>query len=181
MQSFYIPVIVGIITTALMAVASKATNKEVLPDADGFYKLKLLKIYNTAGYASIALAIASLSGFFFTKDYGAELFFGMAIIFLLFGVVGLCCVLLYKNYYVRFNASDIEVASMIGKIKSTKWSSITGASFNKNSGYLTLTDKDNQKLKIQQHLKGLPKFISLLEANTRFTAAQLQMPVTGEN
>jgi len=177
MQSFLIPLIVGLVTAALLTFLNKATQRPASLTVDGFYFLRLEKIYNTGGYISIALGIASLSGLLFKSAYEPVALFGIAVMFILFFGIGLSCVLLYRNHYVKFNDTDIEVSSLTGKAQHTTWKEITNVAYKQNSGHLTLITGSGKKIKIHHHLIGLGRFISFLEANTPFTAAQLKMQV----
>ncbi len=62
-----------------------------------------------------------------------------------------------------------------GKIKTIRWSDITSISFGKISLELKIKSH-NQTIKVHMHLVGFPYFINEIEANTKFTRADMGLP-----
>jgi hypothetical protein len=87
------------------------------------------------------------------------------------------CVLFYRNHYLRFDNSKIEVRSLFGNTKTINWNEIKSANFNRLSGLITLKDESGQKIKMHQHIVGFATFISYLESKTDWTAKKLKLPM----
>lgn len=96
---------------------------------------------------------------------------------LIFWLPAVFCFLYYKNHYLKFNESTIEVRSWLGKQQIIHWAEIQNISFNHLSGLLTITDKNGVEVKIHQHIVGLISFVNMMEGKTSWTAKGLRLPI----
>jgi hypothetical protein len=126
---------------------------------------------------SLVIGLIVTIGPILTDKPDAAMFVMMFLMFLIFIGLGLLCVLFYRNHYLRFDNSTIEVRSAFAKTKIINWEEIKSVSFNPSSGLITLKNQNGQKIKVHQHLIGLGRFISYLETKTGWTAKKLKLPV----
>ena len=169
--------IVGMTVAATLSYLNKATGKHVDSNEKGEFLLKMHKLYKIVGYVSLVIGLIVTIGPILTDKPDAAIFIMMFLMFLIFIGLGLLCVLFYRNHYLRFDNSTIEVRSAFAKTKIINWEEIKSVSFNPSSGLITLKNQHGQKIKVHQHLIGLGRFISYLETKTDWTAKKLKLPV----
>lgn len=171
---------VALVTGILLRYLNKATGKIVKPNGIDQYFLRMNKFYDIAGYIAMCLCLFFIIGSIIALDFELAVFVMVFFIVLIFGGLGLLGVLLYRNHYLLFSSTKIEVRSVFGKTKITTWNKIKNVSFSQNSGLITITD-EGQKLKVHQHLVGLSKFVAYIEDKTEWTAERLKLPVKRVN
>lgn len=159
---------------------NRATGKIVKPNGIDQYFLRMNKFYIIAGYIAMCICLVFIIGFIIALEFELAVFVMVFFIVLILGGLGLLGVLLYRNHYLLFSSTKIEVRSVFGKTKITTWNKIKNVSFSQNSGLITITD-DGQKLKVHQHLVGLSKFVAYMEDKTEWTAERLKLPVKRVN
>lgn len=173
-------IIASLVTTVLTAAAigyiNKAAQKRPDPSITGQYILRVHKIYNITGYASLIFGILMVLSTFFEK-FELNYYILTLVCFVFFAGLGTLCILYYRNHYLLFDNTMIEVRGPLGRLNRLKWSEIQTAGFNSMSGLIKLKGKDGQAIRINRHLVGLPRFIAMLEDKTGLKADQLQLPV----
>ena len=167
---------VALLTGIFLKYLNRATGKIVKPNGIDQYFLRMNKFYNIAGYIAMCICLVFIIGSIITLEFELAVFVMVFFIVIIFGGLGLLGVLLYRNHYLLFSSTKIEVRSVFGKTKITTWNKIQNVSFSQNSGLITITD-DGQKLKVHQHLVGLSKFVAYLEDKTEWTVERLKLPV----
>lgn len=133
------------------------------------------------GILSLVLCLVVTLGPILTDDPDTAMYIMIFFMFLLFGGLGLLCVLYYRNHNVLFDNSMIEVQNRFGKTKITTWDKIKKVSFTPTTGLLTFIDSDGQKLKVHQHLVGISRLVGVLESKTSWKAKDLRLPMKGSN
>jgi hypothetical protein len=176
---FYAAIVLTVALT--LRYLHKSTSKSISTDDKGQFSIRMHKLYNIVGIISIVLCLVITIGPILAGESDIGIYIMTFFMFLLFGGLGLLCILYYRNHNVLFDTTSITVQSPFGKLKSTSWQKLAKASFNPTSGMLILTDSDGQKLKIHQHLVGLNKFIRMLEIKTGWTSKELKLPVKRSN
>ncbi len=171
---------VALLTGIFLKYLNRATGKIVKPNGIDQYFLRMNKFYNIAGYIAMCICLVFIIGSIITLEFELAVFVMVFFIVIIFGGLGLLGVLLYRNHYLLFSSTKIEVRSVFGKTKITTWNKIQNVSFSQNSGLITITD-DGQKLKVHQHLVGLSKFVAYMEDKTEWTAERLKLPVKRVN
>lgn len=89
-----------------------------------------------------------------------------SLFFLFFSLLGVCLIVLYRNYRLYFDHEVIVVTNLFGKKKSLKWSEIEKVKSNPFTGYLTLSSAQ-YRIKVLQNLKGFATFTNVLETHTK--------------
>ncbi len=171
---------VALLTGIFLKYLNRATGKIVKPNGIDQYFLRMNKFYNIAGYIAMCICLVFIIGSIITLEFELAVFVMVFFIVIIFGGLGLLGILLYRNHYLLFSSTKIEVRSVFGKTKITTWNKIQNVSFSQNSGLITITD-DGQKLKVHQHLVGLSKFVAYMEDKTEWTAERLKLPVKRVN
>ena len=171
---------VALLTGIFLKYLNRATGKIVKPNGINQYFLRMNKFYNIAGYIAMCICLVFIIGSIITLEFELAVFVMVFFIVIIFGGLGLLGILLYRNHYLLFSSTKIEVRSVFGKTKITTWNKIQNVSFSQNSGLITITD-DGQKLKVHQHLVGLSKFVAYMEDKTEWTAERLKLPVKRVN
>lgn len=167
----------GFTVAATLSYLNKATGKHVDSNENGEFLLRMNKLYNIVGYVGLGTGVIVTVGPFLTDKPDFAMYVMIFLMFLIFIGLGLLSVLFYRNHYLRFDNSKIEVRSPFAKTRTIKWDEMKSASFNPGSGFLTLKDKNGQKIKVHQHIVGLGRFVSYLESKTDWTAKKLKLPV----
>ena len=84
--------------------------------------------------------------------------------------------LYYKNHRVIFDQNIIKATNIYGKTTEVEWKFIEEIKFSALSGMITVKSYD-KKAKLHQHLVGLISFIEEMEAQTKYTAQDLKIPI----
>ncbi|RXK86077.1 hypothetical protein [Filimonas effusa] len=177
MENFLTSAIVGGVVAAFLIYLKGATAKKINANEQGQFMLRMHVLYNIVGWVSLVISLIVVAGVFFLEAPDMLMYGLMLFMFLFFGGLGLLSVLYYRNLYVLFDDSRIEVRDIRGKVKVTTWQQIVSARYSVNSGLLLLTDDEGQKLKIHCQSVGMGKFVAFLEDKTEWTAAKLKLPV----
>lgn len=132
------------------------------------------RFYQILGYISIGFAsIFVIAALYYQEK---EMYvMGLAML-LLFGGLGIPCLLYYRNHKLKFNDDKITVQNWRKKNQEISWAEIDEIKFNPFSGYLKLRGV-NRKLTIHQHLVGLKEFIKKMEEKTKWKASELKLPI----
>lgn len=174
--NYFFYAIVGFAVVATLSYLNKATVKHVESNENGEFLLRINKLYAIVGYAALAMGLIVITGIILTEKLDFAMYIIVLLLFLIFIGLGSLCVLNYRNDYLRFDNSKIQVRSPFGKTKEMYWNDIKSAKFNRLSGWIILKDKDGRKIKVHQHMVGLSTFISYLESNTDCTVKKLKLP-----
>lgn len=180
-QDFLFYALIGVIVAATLGYLNKKASTHTQPKQDGWYLLRMHRLYNFMGYLGILLGIVVGIGPVLTDEADLAMYITIFLAFLIFMGLGILSVLFYRNHYLRFNDTDIEVSNAYGKITRTSWDNLIDGRFNISSGLITLTDSDGTKLKIHQHLIGLGGFVGLMEQKTKIKAKDIGLPVKAKN
>lgn len=160
---------------AILWYLNKASKKKILPNLQGEIVLRMPKFYNIIGYISLVIGVITVIGPFVTDKPDTETYILILAMLLLFGGLGALCILCYRNHYLLFDNYGVEVRSPMGEVKHIRWNDISMASFNSLSGYLILTDKEGNKLKIFKQLIGLSLFVHALENKAKCDSKNLNL------
>ena len=170
---------ISLTTGIVFRYLKKSTQKSQLPLENGQYRLRIHKFYLILGLISFVVGLAMVIGSILTISPDITMYIMIFIMFLVFVGLGTLSILYYRNYYVQFDNSYVEVMNAFGKLSSMRWDEIKTAKFNFNSGLLTLAG-NGKRIKIHQHLVGINRFMNYLEKKTGWTAKGLKMNVTIE-
>jgi hypothetical protein len=154
---------------------NKMSKKIIIPNIKGEVILRMPRFYKIIGYISLTFGGIMVLGPFVTEKPDLEIVALVFSMLLLFGGVGTLCILCYRNHYLLFDNYGVEVRSPIGKVKHIRWQDISLASFDSLSGYLTLADRNGNKLKIFKQLIGLSIFIDALESKAKCDSKNLNL------
>lgn len=155
-----------VVTQLVEGYLKKATKNNIAADLQQEFTLRMQKAYNIAGYVCLGIASLSLVPPIFEKPDALYYFIVVPFILLFFGFFGALFILCCRHHRVVFNDTYIVVWSPLGKEKTTTFKKIVKTKFNATTGFLTLIDEDGQKLRVNQHLTGLHKFITRLRVKT---------------
>lgn len=96
---------------------------------------------------------------------------------LFFGLSGFYFIMEHKNHYITHSEQMIQCSNFKGNIKTIKWSDIIKVSFNSIAGKVEIKDKLGNKIYINQFIKGLDNFLSVMESKTDFNLEKLKRQV----
>lgn len=167
----------GLIVLAVslaMGYMNKGASKEIEENIHGEVTLRMNKLYLVLGYVAIGLASIFMLAIFYYQEK-EMLIVGLPVC-LLFGGLGLICLLYYRNHELKFNDKKILVKSWKGKIQEIAWEEINEIKFHAFSGYLKLKGF-NKKMTIHQHLVGLKAFTKKMGEKTKWNAVDLKLPI----
>lgn len=157
---------------------NKATTKEAVANERGTFLLRMHKLYYYLGILSLLIAVVFIIVPPFVDNMDLPMISVMFIVLVIFGGIGLMCVLYFKNHYLAFNDFQVEVSNQFGKVKTVLWADFIKVKFNPTLGLLVLTSKTGEKVKIHQHLVGLTQFVKLLEAKRGWAANDIKFPIS---
>jgi len=175
-SSVVLTLLVTLAGAAIITLMAKATNKEVPVNENGQILLRMHWAYKLTAIVCFLFTAAFLVIPFIDPAGSAPSYIALVFMLLMFGGFTILCWLFYKKHYVLFDDTSIEVHSALGKTTTMRWDEINDASFNLNSGLLTLTTKSGQKAGVHHHLAGFPKFLDYFERKTRWSAWQFKIP-----
>jgi hypothetical protein len=167
--NYFFYAIIGFTVTAALGYLNKAMGKHIDSNINGEFFLRMNKLYNIVGYIGLLIGLIVTIGPVLTDQLDFVMYLLIFFAFFILIGLGLLAVLFYRNHYIRFDNSKIEVRSPFAKTRIMKWDEIKKASFNPGSGFLILKDQHGQKIKIHQHIVGLGRFVSYLESKTDWT------------
>ena len=151
----------------------KGNSNKIQKNLSGNYVLRLPRMYKYIGILSILIITIFVVGAIFIQD---SLTIIMAILMsLLFGGLGIPCLLGYQNYSLSFNDENITVSNWRGRKAQLRWTEIQDVKFSTASGYIKLKG-ENSTLKINHHLDGLNIFKDKIDKNTKWNSKELKIP-----
>ena len=151
----------------------KGNADEIQKNPDGNYVLSLPKMYKYTGILSILIVSVFMAGAILIQDKITVI---MAILmFVLFGGLGIPCLLAYQNYRLEFNDKTITVFNWKGEKKEIFWSEIKEIKFSSLSGYIKIYGNQDV-LKINHHLQGLDIFKNKINQQTKWNTRELKIP-----
>jgi hypothetical protein len=173
-----INIIQALLGVVVIGLITRSSRKPSEPDIQGRHFLKMSKAYFYFGYTSILLSVIFLIAPFFDDMSDFRSLILMFVAFAMFSIMGFVCIKYYRNHYLIFDKYGVEVQSFLKVTVIAKWKDIEDGYYNPLSGnmVLRLTNK-REKLKINQHLVGLPSFIKQLQENTGINSIDLQLPI----
>jgi ABC-type Mn2+/Zn2+ transport system permease subunit len=141
-------------------------SKKVEPLPDGSFELRVSRIYFFTGAVCACIFLFLTVWILLDQDTPSEdRIFGL--FFLIFSLLGVYFIVLYRNYRLYFDNENIVVTNLLGKKITMKWSEIEKVRSNAFTGYLTLSSASTQ-LKVLQSLKGFVAFRDELQARGKF-------------
>jgi hypothetical protein len=163
-----VPVIIA------LSLLKKEMSKKVEPQPDGSFELRISRMYFFTGVVCASIFLLLTVWILLDQDTPSEdRIFGL--FFLIFSLLGVYFIVLYRNYRLYFDNENIVVTNLFGKKNTMKWSEIEKVRSNPFTGYLTLSSATTQ-LKVHQNLKGMVAFKQVMEAQTKWTAKELRLP-----
>ncbi|GAB4092006.1 hypothetical protein [Flaviaesturariibacter terrae] len=175
-EKFIFYVIVGVAVSASLHYLNKTSAKQPEPGDDGKYLLRMNKLYHYVGLVGIVIAFVFAVVPPIADEPDLTMLVLILLMLLLFGGLGVHSFLLYRNHFLQFDDQVIRVRNPRGAARSVDWDSLQRATFQPFSGYLVLTTTDGSKLKIHQHLVGVQRFVTLLQAKKGWTAGEMRLP-----
>lgn len=149
-----------------LSLLKKEMSKKVEPLTDGSFELRVSRIYFFTGAVCACIFLFFTGWILLDPDTPSEdRIFGL--FFLIFSLLGVYFIVLYRNYRLYFDNENIEVTNLLGKKNTMKWSEIEKVRSNAFTGYLTLSSASTQ-LKVLQSLKGFVAFRDELHARGKF-------------
>lgn len=138
----------------------KGTFSPIRKDLNRNYSSDLPKMYKYVGIMSICFVLAFLFMSLFVQDRLTAAIFLFNIV--LFGGLGLPCLLAYRNYSLTFNDKEIRVSNWRGEDFHMSWQEVQRTKVNVFSGYIYIIGR-GKRIKINPHTKGLNIFLNELE------------------
>lgn len=163
------------VTAGIMALLVRGINKKVTAGLQGEYFMRLPKAYFYTGILCLLIALVMVTGYFIPGGDTVMLIV-LTLTLAFFGWGGILMLLYYKNHYLRFDNSFIEVRDYRGRIKYMTWKDIEEVKFNSVSGLLILQGKSGDKLKVSQYLVGLKIFLDHLVTHTEIPTEKIKRP-----
>jgi hypothetical protein len=149
-----------------LSLLKKEMSKKVEPLPDGSFELRVSRIYFFTGAVCACIFLFLTVWILLDQDTPSEdRIFGL--FFLIFSLLGVYFIVLYRNYRLYFDNENIVVTNLLGKKITMKWSEIEKVRSNAFTGYLTLSSASTQ-LKVLQSLKGFVAFRDELQARGKF-------------
>jgi len=149
-----------------LSLLKKEMSKKVEPLPDGSFELRVSRIYFFTGAVCACIFLFFTGWILLDPDTPSEdRIFGL--FFLIFSLLGVYFIVLYRNYRLYFDNEKIVVTNLFGKKNTMKWSEIEKVRSNAFTGYLTLSSASTQ-LKVHQNLKGFVAFRDELQAQGKF-------------
>jgi amino acid permease len=149
-----------------LSLLKKEMSKKVEPLPDGSFELRVSRIYFFTGAVCACIFLFFTGWILLDPDTPSEdRIFGL--FFLIFSLLGVYFIVLYRNYRLYFDNEKIVVTNLFGKKNTMKWSEIEKVRSNAFTGYLTLSSASTQ-LKVLQSLKGFVAFRDELQARGKF-------------
>ncbi len=167
-------IIIGLIMTYL----NKSGNKEIDRNDIGQIELRMHRLYFYGGLVCVIFALVFVGAAIYVNEI--ELYFIGFAMLLLFGGLGILCLLPYKNHWIAFDDNTISVYNWAGKKKTIQWNKIENIKFSSVSGYIKIRTPDDT-VSIHQHLVGLNMFIKKMEALTSWREEDLKIPFRGKH
>lgn len=151
---------------------SKASQKGIELNTQGFTFLRLHPFYRIIGYLALLMTLILSIGILLNEEDAILIVF---LSWLVFGSLGVYLLLWYYKHEVKFDQEGLEVSSYLGKVQQLQWSEIDDIAFSPFSGQIKLKGK-GKTLKLHQHLLGLNTLLDLMEAKTPFKKGELKLP-----
>ena len=165
--------LIGLAVSLAANYMNRGTNQEIAKNSNGELELSMNKLYQILGYASIGFASILIAVLFYQET---EMYMVKILIILLFGGLGVACLMYYQNHKLKFNDERIIVQNWRKKIEEIAWDEIDKIKFNRFSGYLKIRGL-NKKMSIHQHLVGLKNFTNKMEEKTKWKTSELKLPI----
>lgn len=159
-----------VVDTIVKHYFNKPAAKRIEADWQGNFTLRMRKRYYILGRIYVVFACAITALLVFKPPVGLFTITTAAFFLLAFLGAGVLYILYYRNHWVTFDDTYIEVSNPRGNVITTTWNKIVKAKFNLLTDILTLTDEDGQKLKLAKPLTGLNTFVTLLKQKTGLTS-----------
>lgn len=154
-----VPVIIA------LSLLKKEMSKKVEPQPDGSFELRISRMYFFTGLVCASIFLFFTGWILLDPDTPSEdRIFGL--FFLIFSLLGVYFIVLYRNYRLYFDNEKIVVTNLFGKKNTMKWSEIEKVRSNPFTGYLTLSSATTQ-LKVHQNLKGFIAFKNAIDEHTK--------------
>ena len=166
-------VLIGMAVTLVINYMNKGASQEIEKGLNGEVELRMNKFYQTLGYVSIGIALIFILIALYYQE--TEMYIIGVLMLLLFGGLGLFCLMYYRNHRLNFNDEKIIVHNWRRKIEEISWGEIDEIKFNPFSGYIKVRGL-NKNLRIHQHLVGLKEFTESMEKKTKWKASKLKLP-----
>ena len=166
--------LIGLAVSLAMNYMNKGASQEIEKSTNGEIELRMNKLYQILGYLSIGFASSLVIAALFYQEQ--EMYIVGIAMLLLFGGLGIPCLMYYQNHKLRFDDEKITVQNWRKKIKEIAWREIDDIRFNPFSGYLEIRGLD-KKMAIHQHLVGLKKFTDKMEEKTKWRTSELKLPI----
>ncbi len=131
--------------------------------SDTGYELRLVKKYRRIGLFSVLLSLFLLT--IGLIENLPNVWIQTVLLSVIFGIPGLCFVLLYKNYIVRFDNEKIEVHNFWRREKIVYFNDITDVKYYKNRTWVLVYTHDD-KIKIHQGTSGLDVLMKKINKKT---------------
>lgn len=166
--------LIGLAVNLAMRYMSKGASQEIDKDMNGDIELRMNKLYQIVGFVSIGFALIFVIAALYYQE--KEMYMIGTAMLLLFGGLGLPCLMYYQNHKLKFNDTRIIAQNWKKKTGEITWTEIDDIKFNPFSGYLKIFGL-NKKLIVHQHLVGLKAFTKKMEEKTKWKASELKLPI----
>lgn len=166
--------LIGLAVSLAMNYMNKGASQEIAKNPSGEIELRMNKLYQILGYLSIGFASIFVIAALYYQEKEMYII-GMSML-LLFGGLGIPCLMYYQNHKLKFDDEKIVAQNWRKKIEEITWREIDEIKFNPFSGYLKIRGL-NKKMTIHQHLVGLKEFTNKMEEKTKWKAKELKFPI----
>ncbi|MGJ8661361.1 MAG: hypothetical protein ACSHXL_04940 [Bacteroidota bacterium] len=168
--------LIGVVVTLVISYLNKKVRVQVIPIEGDLFHLRLHKLYYYIGIGSVIFGCVGFILPTVLVETGDGWIVGLFFL-LLFGVLGLLCVLLYVNHSFNFNTKHLESSNILAKKKSVLWEDIESIKFNPFSGYIVFRDNKSEKVKAHVHLVGITNLLNKMEEKTQWKKKDLKLPL----
>ncbi len=153
---------------------NRGASQEIEQSKNGEIELRMNKLYQILGYVCIGFASIFVMAALYYQE--KEMYVIGIVMLILFGGLGISCLMYYQNHKLTFDDEKITVQNWRKKIEEIKWGEINEIKFNPFSGYLNIRGL-NKKMTIHQHLVGLKAFAKKMEEKTKWKTSELKLPI----
>jgi hypothetical protein len=158
--------IISIIVLFTLYFVNKGTRSRNAILLDGKVALKMNKIYLVIGIISCSLALLPWLSVFEEGTTNEEIE-TIIFLFLIFGIPGTFCILLWRNHFAKYDETTIEVSNLFGRINTIKWTEVEKTQYNSFFGYLNIKNSDGLSIKLHHHLLGIEAFLLKMKRITQ--------------
>lgn len=137
---------------------TKRNGRNARVNEQGFTILNMHEVFLAIGLVAMAAAIGYLMKIILIGPHEWAGYYVAGLLLVICGMMAVPSILLYRNHKVMFDDDNIEVKNMTGKSASVKWDDVADFRYDPLTGFVVITGRNGEKLKIYSSLNGIELF-----------------------